>query len=146
MWAWLTQSDTEPPDAGSTTGSARAGNSTLIRVSDGDTIVVRYEGRDEKIRLLRIDTPERDDPGYHEATTALRGLVSGRELRIEFERPGHEERDRYGRLLAYVFANDTNTSVEMVRLGWTPFWTRYGKGRYATDFKRAESEARHRAR
>jgi len=35
-----------------------------------------------------------------------------------------------------------NVNVEMVRLGWTTFWTKYGEGKYAGEFREAELEAR----
>jgi len=50
-------------------------------------------------------------------------------------------RDRYGRLLAYVLSDDLNTSVEMVRLGYSLFYTEYGEGRYAEAFRVAEGLA-----
>ena len=146
------------PVLGSTTLTGQRGEVT--RVVDGDTIRVLYRGTDESVRLLRIDTPERGQPGFEEATAALRRLVGGREVVLEFETPGVEERDRYGRLLAYVFpvVGDTaavarlstgrlggtdsmNVNVEMVRLGHSRFWTEYGRGRYACDFEAAEREA-----
>ena len=114
----------------------------VVRVVDGDTIRVLYEGRDEPVRLLCIDTPERGESGFEEATEAMRGLVEDREVVLEFERPGEPERDRYGRLLAYVFVDGRNVNVEMVRLGWTPFWTKYGEGRLAAEFREAETEAK----
>ena len=64
----------------------------VVQVVDGDTIRVRYEGQDEPVRLLCIDTPERGEPGFKEATEAMRGLVEGREVVLEFERPGEPER------------------------------------------------------
>ena len=114
----------------------------VVRVVDGDTIRVLYEGRDESVRLLCIDTPERGEPGFDAATVAMRGLVDGRAVVLEFERPGEPARDRYGRLLAFVFVDRLHVNVEMVRLGLTPFWTEYGRGRYAEDFEGAEAEAR----
>lgn len=114
----------------------------VIRVVDGDTLHVRFRGRDESVRLLRINTPERGQVGYGEATRALRRLVEGRKVRLEFERRGNVERDRYGRLLAYVYVGHLNVNVEMVRLGWSPFWTKYGQGRLADEFRKAEKEAR----
>lgn len=114
----------------------------VVRIVDGDTIRVRYEGRDEPVRLLCIDTPERGKPGFGAAAVAMRGLVEGRAVVLEFERQGEMERDRYGRLLAYVFVDGRNVNVEMVRLGLTPFWTKYGRGRYAEDFEIAEAEAK----
>jgi hypothetical protein len=41
-------------------------------------------------------------------------------------------------VLAYLFVEGTNVNVEMVRQGWSPFWTKYGRGRYAADFEAAE--------
>ncbi len=113
----------------------------ILRVVDGDTVVLQYNGQEERMRLLRINTPERGKTGYDEATQALEKLVSGQAIRIEFEE-GKVERDNYGRLLGYIFAGDRNVNIEMVRQGWTSFWTRYGEGRYAAAFREAEQEAR----
>ena len=44
----------------------------VVRVIDGDTIIAHWRGMDEKVRLLNIDTPERGEPGYKEATDMLR--------------------------------------------------------------------------
>ncbi|MCP4677342.1 MAG: hypothetical protein GY854_17880 [Deltaproteobacteria bacterium] len=115
---------------------------SVIRVVDGDTIHVRCAGKKESIRLLRINTPERGRPGYYEATEALKELVGKEEVQLLFESHGAAGRDRHGRLLAYVTANDHNLNVEMVRLGWTRFWTRYGEGSLSDLFHEAERKAR----
>ena len=115
----------------------------VVRVIDGDTIIVRWRGMDEKVRLLNIDTPERGEPGYHEATDALRDLIGDRPVDLEWEEPGVPSRDQYGRLLAFVFitvpagppGGRIHINVEMVRGGWAEYYTKYGKGRYAGDFK-----------
>lgn len=136
------------PDAGPavtaavTPPDAPGGGCTVARVIDGDTLDVVCGGTADRVRLLRIDTPERGRPGYRGATAALAGLVLGAEVRLEPETPGVPERDRYGRLLAYVFAGGRNVNVEMVRAGWSRFWTRYGEGRFAAEFERAERQAR----
>jgi micrococcal nuclease len=122
--------------------SAEAEVVALLRVIDGDTIEVRWRGGPERVRLLRIDTPERKERGYDEATRALERLVRRGDLELEFERPGQPERDKYDRLLAYVRADGLNTSIEMVRLGYSRFWTEYGEGRFAEDLTAAEREAR----
>lgn len=114
----------------------------VVFVADGDTVRVDYRGRREWVRLLRIDTPERDEDGYGEARSALRRMAEGREVTLVFEKPGVEERDVHGRILAYLFRGGKNLNVEIVRAGWSPFWTRYGKGRFAKEFRRAEEEAR----
>lgn len=119
----------------------------VLNVIDGDTIVARLEEpgrakRRETIRLLRINTPERKQLGYEEAREALKNLVRGGEIQIEFEDPSVEKRGNYGRLLAYVLVDGLNVNIEMVRLGWTEFWTKYGSGRLAREFIAAQEEAR----
>ena len=98
----------------------------LVRVIDGDTLVARPAsggGRAQKVRLLRVDTPERDEAGYREAARALASLLGKGDIRLEDEVPGRRRRGNYGRLLAYVFVGDLNVNVELVRLGWSRFWT-----------------------
>lgn len=122
--------------------SGKGSGLEILYVADGDTLKARWKGRSEWIRLLRIDTPERDEEGYEEARSALAGMVEDRPVTIAFEKRDLPERDEYGRLLAYLFADGKNLNVEMVRAGWSPFWTRYGDGRFARAFRQAESEAR----
>lgn len=121
---------------------SRAVGYPVMFVADGDTVRVVREGAKEWVRLLRIDTPERDERGYREARDALAAMVEGRSVNLVFENPGFPERDAYGRLLAYVFLGERNVNVEMVRQGWSRFWTRYGEGRFSPDFRWAEKEAR----
>jgi micrococcal nuclease len=80
----------------------------LVRVIDGDTIVARVGGRDERVRYIGIDTPETVKPNTpvqcfgpqaHDLNARLLG-AAGTPLTLRFDR---ELRDRYGRLLAYVF-------------------------------------------
>jgi micrococcal nuclease len=89
-------------------GSAAA---QLERVIDGDTIVAQVDGREERIRYIGIDTPETVKPNTpvqcfgpqaHALNARLLGTV-GTRLTLRFDR---ELRDRYGRLLAYVFRPD----------------------------------------
>lgn len=136
------------PDASASGGGGsagpRVGPCDVTRVVDGDTLHVRIAGSptpDEKIRLLRINTPERDEPGCERATAALMALVAGGRVELEWEKP-QAERDEYGRLLAYVWAGETLVNVELVRQGFTRFFTKYGTGRYADLFRAAEDEAR----
>lgn len=68
---------------------------------DGDTFV---DSAGRKIRLLGIDTPEKGEPYYQEAKLELAELISGRRLKYEL---GSESTDRYGRLLAFIFVDDT---------------------------------------
>jgi micrococcal nuclease len=121
--------------------SAEPRRADVLRVIDGDTIEVRWRGRPERVRLLRIDTPERGQRGHAEATAALERLVGGREVTLAFEEAGRPQRDKYDRLLAYVVVDGRNANVELVRSGWSRFWTRYGAGRLADRFAAAEQQA-----
>ena len=115
---------------------------TVTHVVDGDTLHARCDGEKVKVRLLRIDTPEKDEEGYRAAGAALRRFLAEDPIGLEFERPGVPVADDYGRLLAYVRVRGQLANVEMVRLGWSEFWTKYGKGRFADAFREAEREAR----
>jgi len=72
----------------------------VTRVIDGDTIEVEIDGRVEQLRYIGIDTPEHGLPWFQESTDANRALVEGQTVRLERD---VSERDRYGRLLAYVY-------------------------------------------
>jgi micrococcal nuclease len=88
-------------------GPVAPGTATLARVVDGDTIRVRIKGHDERVRLVGIDTPESVKPGTPVQCFALAAsartkalLPKGSAVRLVRD---VEERDRYGRLLAYVY-------------------------------------------
>lgn len=76
------------------------------RVVDGDTIIVLIDGKSERVRLIGIDTPESVRPDYpveycgREASQFAKELLRGKSVRLEYD---VERRDRYGRLLAYVY-------------------------------------------
>ncbi len=78
----------------------------VVAVVDGDTVRVRVDGREETVRYIGVDTPETKRPGGPvecfgpAASAANQRLVGGREVRLEV---GEEDRDRYDRLLAYVY-------------------------------------------
>jgi micrococcal nuclease len=88
---------------------------TVVRVVDGDTIRVLIDGREEPVRYIGINTPERDEVCFQEATDANRALVEGRTVRLEKDR---SERDRYDRLLRYVYIGDVFVNALLVQDGW----------------------------
>jgi micrococcal nuclease len=89
-------------------------------VIDGDTIVVSLDGGQESVRYIGVDTPETAKPGAppecfaDEATEINRDLLEDGPIRLRFDR---ERRDRYGRLLAYVYAGPTLLNAELARRG-----------------------------
>ncbi|MGZ0879431.1 thermonuclease family protein [Priestia megaterium] len=88
----------------------------VTKVVDGDTIHVSMNGKDETVRMLLLDTPETVDPNEPvqpfgpEASSFAKQTLSGKTVGIQV---GSEARDKYGRLLAYVWIGD-KTYQEMV--------------------------------
>jgi micrococcal nuclease len=78
---------------------------TVTYVVDGDTVHVDVAGRDERVRLIGIDTPEAGQCDAAKATALARRLVQGRAVKLVGD-PSQARRDRYGRLLAYVWLPD----------------------------------------
>ena len=97
----VTSSTSAPSTSASTTETA-ADQVELVKVVDGDTVVVLLaDGRQEDVRLIGIDTPETGEEFADEATAALRSILESKPLRLEED---VEVRDQYERLLAYVWA------------------------------------------
>ncbi|MEX1252950.1 MAG: thermonuclease family protein [Dehalococcoidia bacterium] len=71
----------------------------VVHIVDGDTIDVRIDGREERVRYYGVDTTERGDDCFSEATDRNQALAGERVLLL----PDARERDRYDRLLRYVF-------------------------------------------
>ncbi len=69
-------------------------------VVDGDTIEVNQEGTDYRVRYIGIDTPERDEACYLEATTANADFLAGRDVYLVRD---VSETDRFDRLLRYIY-------------------------------------------
>jgi micrococcal nuclease len=97
---------------------------TVVRVVDGDTIVVAYGGEQYKVRYIGMDAPETKDPNSPvefmgpQASTANMALVDGKTVFLEKD---VSEVDQYDRLLRYVWLNDgtvwTLVNLELVRQG-----------------------------
>ena len=121
----------------------------VVRVVDGDTIEIEYQGRLEKVRYIGIDTPETVHPrrpveAYGvEAAEANRQLVEGKRVRLEFD---VQRRDRYGRLLAYVYAGDTMVNEWLVREGYAQVATYPPNLKYVDRFIAAQLSAREEGR
>ncbi|MFN2248686.1 MAG: lamin tail domain-containing protein [Candidatus Promineifilaceae bacterium] len=88
---------------------------TVVSIVDGDTIKVDIDGVVESVRYIGIDAPESDDLCGLEATWANGRLVSGETVRLVRD---VNDRDRYDRLLRYVYAGDTFVNAELVKQGW----------------------------
>jgi micrococcal nuclease len=122
----------------------RTATAYVTRAVDGDTIEVRLDGRLEDVRYIGVDTPETvkpDTPVQCFGPRAHRfnaALVTHRRVRLEFDA---EQRDVYGRLLAYVHLGRRFVEAELVRRGLARTLTIPPNDRFAGRFKRLEMAA-----
>nr|DAS13205.1 MAG TPA: SNc [Caudoviricetes sp.] len=121
----------------------------VLRVVDGDTIHIDYNGKDEKVRFIGLDTPETKDPRKpiqcfgREASAKMTELAENKKVRLEFDKT-QGERDKYGRILAFVYSEDNkNLAYEMIRQGYGNEYT-YNSNpyKYQVEFKEAAHKAR----
>jgi micrococcal nuclease len=121
---------------------------TVTRVVDGDTLVVRVRGADERVRLIGIDTPESVKPRTPvqcfalEASARTKALLPpGTAVRLERDA---ELRDRYERLLAYVYRQSDGLflNLALAREGFALPYTFPPNVAHADEFVAAAAEAR----
>ena len=152
LWAALVASVALPPRP------AHLIEGTVVRVEDGDTVTVRLANGTERVRLTGIDAPEsaesekldRDAARSRQSKATIVALgrrasaytrrrLQGRRVGLELD---VERRDRYGRLLAYVWLGDTMFNAEMVRDGYADTFTVPPNVRWAELFRGLAAEAR----
>ena len=83
----------------------------VVSIIDGDTIIVKGGYH---VRYIGVDSPETDEYYYSEAKQMNTELIAGKKVRLESD---VTDKDKYGRLLRYVFVDDTFVNAEMVRQG-----------------------------
>lgn len=115
---------------------------TVSRVNDGDTVSVIIDNRREKVRLIGIDAPEIGQrPWGDEAKKYLENILSssGWRTRLEFD---VERRDKYGRILAYLWTPDGRlVNLMMVKSGYAMLFTFPPNVKHANEFSAAQQEA-----
>ena len=126
---------------------AKEETATVLRVVDGDTIEVSVAGRVEKVRLIGVDTPETVDPRKpveyfgKEASEFTRKLVEGKQVILRDELAG-QDRDKYGRLLRYVYLEDgTFVNAEIIKQGYGHAYVAYPFS-HMEEFRGYERQAR----
>ena len=139
---------TTPPLPPPSAQPADLPTATVVRVIDGDTVDVSLNGQVVRLRLIGIDTPEVVDPRGpvecfgREASAKAHELLDGQTVTLEAD-PSQDERDRYDRLLRYVWLSDGRLfNQEMVAQGYAFEYTYDLPYKYQAEFKQAEHDAR----
>lgn len=121
----------------------------VTRVVDGDTFAIEVSGKEEKVRYIGIDTPETVDPHRpvgcfgHEASDEDKSLILGKEVELV---PDKGDRDKFGRLLRYVYLKLDNgqylfVNDYLVREGYARVDTIAPNTKFVNEFTQAQQEA-----
>lgn len=142
---WIYNPETESSENKSS--SIYEGPYEVVKVVDGDTIKLLIDGETTSVRLIGIDTPESVHPdkskNVPEGTLAsdhTKELVEDKFVYIEY---GKESHDRYGRVLAYVYIDEsTMLNAQILEDGYAEVYTLKPNDKYEEYFLELEDEAR----
>lgn len=101
------------------------------RVIDGDTIEL---SNGDRVRLIGIDAAEKGGKCYVEAKERLKELIEGKDVILESD---VNDKDKYGRLLRYIFVNDSFINFVLVREGLAKIYTIKPNVKYTSQFEQA---------
>ena len=112
---------------------------SVIEVSDGDTLKLN---NGKTFRLYGVNAPEVKEPFYEEAKAFTENFVLGKE--ISFEQEENYKEDKFGRTLGYLFVDEVNLNIELVRNGLARvvLYEKRAKIKYQDELLLAEKEAR----
>lgn len=123
----------------------------VIQFADGDTITVDMAGTQERVRMIGVDTPETHDPRKpvqcfgEAASNFTKQLIGTDNVRLEAD-PLNSNRDRYDRLLRYVYLPDGRlVNAEIIKQGYGFAYTNFPVTK-ADEFRSYEKEAREASR
>lgn len=117
----------------------------VLRMVDGDTAEVMYKGKKEKVRFIGCNTPETKHPTKgiekygKEAYAYSKKRLEGQTVHLEFD---VEQRDKYGRLLPYVWLGEEMFNRTLIKEGYAQVMTIQPNVRYADEFVMLQKEAR----
>lgn len=120
---------------------------SVVKVIDGDTVVVSIDGKNETLRLIGIDTPEMVDPRKpvqcfaKEASEKAKNTLTGQKVRLESDQT-QGDKDRYNRLLRYIYlADGTSFNKMMIEQGFAHEYTYNLPYKYRDEYITAEKNA-----
>lgn len=118
----------------------------IVRIVDGDTLIIDYNGVEERVRLIGVDTPESVHPDATKnsefgkiASDFSKKYLDGKEVTLELD---VQERDKYGRILAYMYVGGQMYNKILLQEGMAKVATYPPNVRYVDDFKALEKTAR----
>ncbi len=105
----------------------------VVRVIDGDTVVVKEGAEKVRIRLIGVDAPEIVHPDYEkndyygpESKACLAQMIEGTTVLLVYDGPGKKpKKDDYGRTLAYIYKNGENVNAAMIQKGCARAYRKY---------------------
>ena len=122
------------------------GTYKVIKVVDGDTLVIDMDGKEERLRLLGVDTPESVHPDKDKniefgtlASEFTKLHLEGKTIGIEYDK---EKRDRYDRLLAYVYVDGEMFNKTLLENGMAKVTIYQPNDKYEEEFLALEQEAK----
>ena len=137
----------QPQQETVTVGPVDPGYYRVVTFSDGDTISVDMNGTEEKIRMIGVDTPETHHPSkpvqcFGRAASAFtKEFIGTKPVRLEAD-PLNDNRDRYGRLLRYVYTPDGKmVNRELIAQGYGFAYTSFPLEK-SDEFQKLEDNAR----
>ena len=117
---------------------------TLKQCIDGDTVLLFINKEERKVRFLAVDSPEIDknEPYSIEAKEFTCNLLTNsKKIYLEYDRNSDKE-DKYGRILAWVWADETLVQKELVKEGYARIAYLYGEYKYTSELNKFESVAK----
>lgn len=114
----------------------KSGGDLVKKVIDGDTVIMESG---ERLRYIGIDTPEEEQLFYKQARKFNQRLVERKNVRLEFD---VQVKDRYGRLLAYVYVDTIFVNAELVKNGLAVTYTYPPNVKHQELFLKLQKQAR----
>ena len=118
----------------------------VVRVVDGDTVILNIDGQRTRVRLIGIDTPEsvaedksRNVKEGKIASEYTKNLHEKEKVRVEFD---EEKQDVYERKLGYLFLNDEFINEKLLKEGMAKLYTKTTNQKYSERLKKAEQYAK----
>ena len=92
----------------------------VVKVLDGDSLIILQKGKEVKIRLAEIDAPEHGQVMWKKSKQALESYVAGKKIVVE-----EFDKDQYGRIVGHVYLDNNWINGKLVQQGYAYVYTRY---------------------